>query len=272
MRADLLPRMPFVIAIVVSAVALVVAIEHRPGTDEAVVSVEELPSGPPTYSDDAAFFEEEAELEIVEYGFSTITDAGGEQWILAAVIVRNPHDGELLPGGLSVQAETERGYPVNIDTMYLGSLPPRSTAGVGYVLPFDRRAHAPEDLLLEQIDPAMLYPEGAWEVEGDSATIPLDPLPQFEFTEAEPLVSPDGYRVHFRAETADVTDVQVSVLFRDAEGRLLGGLPANSDFDIDTGAYRTLPAGESTQYVDVLADWIPEGADLDRIEIGPSRY
>lgn len=272
LRADLLPRLPFVIAIVVSAVALVVAIEHPPGTDEQVATVEELPSGPPTYSDDAAFFEEEVELEILEHGFSKITDAEGEEWILAAVIVRNPHDGELLPGGLSIQTETARGYPVNLDTMYLGSIPPRSTAAVGYVMTVDVRDVEVEDLVLEPTEPSMLYPEDAWEVEVDSLTIPEHPLPHFEFVETEPLASPDGYRVHFQAQTEAVTEAQISVLFRDEEGRLIGGLPANSDADIVSGAYRTMPAGESMQYVDVLAEWIPERADLDRIEIGPSRY
>lgn len=271
LRADLLPRLPFVIAVVVSAVALVVAIEHPPGTDEQVATVEELPSGPPTYSDDAAFFEEVVELDIVEQGFSKITDAEGEEWILAAVVVRNPHDGELLPGGLSIQAETERGYLVNLDTMYLGSIPPRSTAAIGYMMDLNLDEVEAEDLVLEPTEPAMLYPEDAWEVDVESLTIP-DPLPHFELVETEPLASPDGYRVHFRAETEAVTEAQISVLFRDGEGRLIGGLPANSDVDVVSGGYRTMPAGESMQYVDVLAKWIPERADLDRIEIGPSRY
>lgn len=108
MRAELLPRLPFVIALVVSAVGLVVAIEHPPGTDAKVVSVDEEPSGgpeDPEEFDDAAYSEKEVELEIVEQGFSRVV-VDGRDFVLIAVVVRNPHDGELLPGGLSVQTRT----------------------------------------------------------------------------------------------------------------------------------------------------------------------
>ncbi|MDA1359323.1 hypothetical protein O1R50_06805 [Glycomyces luteolus] len=270
MRAELLPRMPFVIALVVSAVALVAAVEHRPGTEAEVASVDELPSvQPEEYSDEAAFVEEEVELEIVEQGFSMVTDDAGEEFVLVAVVVRNPHDGELVPGSLSIQTTTERGYPVNLDTIYLGWLPPHSTAAFGYVMPVGAGEYGVEDLTLEQLDPTMLYPSEFWddELQLDSAL-----LPTFSFTGLEPLVSPDGYRVHFRAETPEESDAQIAVLFRDSEGRLLGGLPAGSGYYGYTGGARTFPAGESAQYVDVTAEWIPEGADLDRIEIGPSRF
>lgn len=272
LRADLLPRLPFVIALVVSTVALIAAVEHRPKTDAAVTAVEELPSGPTTYTDDAEFSEEPVELEILEYGFSRITDASGTEWTLAAAIVRNPHDGELIPGGLSIQGETERGYPLELDQMYIGSIPPRSTAAVGYVSTVEMDGIALEDLSLESAEPSMLYPEEAWETAVESMAIPVDPLPRFELAGTEPLASPDGYRVHFLSDAPEVTDVQISVLFRDGEGRLIGGLPVNTvPFEYD-GSFRTLPEGESDQYFDLLEEWIPEGADLDRIEIGPSRY
>ena len=84
MRAELLPRLPFVIALVVSAVALVVAIEHPPGTDAKVVSVDEEPSGGPEDAeefDDAAYAETEVELEIVEQGFSWVS-VDGQDFVL----------------------------------------------------------------------------------------------------------------------------------------------------------------------------------------------
>ncbi|MBO3733490.1 hypothetical protein [Glycomyces niveus] len=274
MRAELLPRLPFVIALVVSAVALVVAIEHPPGTDSKVVSVDEEPSGGPEeledYSDDAAYYEEEVELEIVEYGFSQVA-VDGLHVVIVAVVVRNPHDGELLPGGLSIQTKTERGYPVDLDTMYLGSIPPRSTAAIGYVMAGNPSAIDLAELELATTEPSMLYEEDAFADDGVLGQSG-DPLPEFELGELEPLASPSGYRVHFTADAAVATETQISLLFRDEEGRLIGGVPADMETEYYSSSFRALPEGESAQYVDLTEEWIPEGTDLDRIEIGPSRY
>lgn len=285
MRADLLPRLPFVIALVVSAVALVVAVEHRPGTDARVASVAELPStDPEDYSDEAVVPERQVDLEIVEHGFSKIIDRDGEEKVIVAVVVRNPHDGELVPGSLSILTETKRGYPVNLDTIYIGSIPPFSTASVGYVMTVDVSEVAVEKLYLQQDDQSLLYPtmspEQLEELEQDEGMgwpggaewLQPTPLPVFTLAELQPMASPDGYRVHFRAENAEDTDAQIAVLFRDGDGELLGGLPADSGSEYYSGGYRMFPAGGSDQYVDVREEWIPEEADLDRIEIGPSRY
>jgi hypothetical protein len=273
MRAELLPSLPFVIALVVSAVALVVAVEHRPGTDARVASVDEQTSpAPERYTDESALVEQQVELEIVEQGFSKIIDQHGEERILVAVVVRNPHDGELVPGSLSINTETARGYPVNLDTLYLGSIPPHATASVGYVMAVDVTGVEVEELKLEQDEPTILYPTEYLEDLDGMEWFEMSPLPAFSFTGLEPMASPDGYRVHFKAETAEETDAQIAVLFRDGDGKLLGGLPAGSDSEYYTGAFRTFPEGASDQYVDVAAEWMPEGTDLDRIEIGPSRY
>lgn len=271
MRADLLPRLPFVIALVVAVVALVAAIEHDPGADARVASVEEQPSlTADGYTDEEAYEGEVVLLDIVEYGFSKITARDGEEYVLVAVVVDNPYDGELVPGGLAIQIEVEHGYRVNLDTMYLGSLPPHSTASVGYAMLVDAKKVEVEGLRLEQTEETMLYPS---DIPEESAPFATDPLPTFATTAVEPLASPDGYRLYFRAETPVEAEAQIAVLFRDSDGKLLGGLPAGSDHDLYfSNAFRALPAGESEQYVDVTAEWIPEGTDLDRIEIGPSRY
>jgi hypothetical protein len=272
MRAELLPRLPFVVALVVALVALVAAIEHRPKTDARTVAVEEQTSADPEeFTDEPAFTEEQVELEIVESGFSKVTVAD-QEYVLAAVVVDNPHDGELAPGGLSIFTETERGYPINLDTMFIGWVPPHSTAVVGYVMSVGLAGVDVENLSIKETEPSMLYPSNYLDdvVGGDSYEV--DMLPSFEFTGLQPLASPDGYRVRFRADAPAETDAQISVLFRDSEGKLLGGLPADTGFDDYTGAIRTFPAGESEQYIDVTEEWIPEGADLDRIEVGPSRY
>lgn len=272
LRAELLPRLPFVVAIVVAAVALVVAIERDP-PNEATAAVDELPSDPPTFYEGGEDFEE-AELEILEYGFSKITDMDGRERMLAAVIVRNPHDAELVPGGLMIHTETEEGYPDRLDDLHLGWMPPESTAWVGYVVYANVEGIDPADLKLQASEPSMIYPNLEWETDTGPEYMP-DPLTEVEFVGTEPLASPDGHRVHYRTESVAASpDLRFSVLFRDDEGRLLGGLPVSPDPMLDEGyygAYQVVPEGESFHHFDVYESWVPEGTDLDRIEVGPSR-
>jgi hypothetical protein len=273
LRADLLPRLPFVVAIVVAAVLLVVAVEHDPKTDAATVTVEELPSGSPTFYEGAYPAEEEVELEIVEYGFSKVAVENDRERIIAAVVVRNPHDAELMPGTVSIQTETEGGYPVPVEDVYVGTIPPQSTAAVGYVLYTDAEDIDPDELKLVETSPSLLYTGLDLESEVAERYLP-DPFPEVELTGIEPLISPDGYRVHYRTESATpFANAMISVLFRDSEGRLLGGLPTAADpmSEENPGSYRTLPEGETAHHFDMHESWIPEGADLDRIEIGPSQ-
>lgn len=272
LRADLLPRLPFVVAVVVAAVLLIVAVEHDPETDAATVTVDELPAGPPTYEEEP-YREEEVELEILEYGFSKITGGDGRDRIIAALIIRNPHDAELMPGTLSVRTETEGGYPVQVEDVYVGMMPPESTAKVGFVLYAEAEDIDPEELKLVETSPSMMYIGVDLEGYDEERYLP-DPFPEVELAGIEPLASPDGYRVRFRTESpSEVTSAVLSVLFRDGEGRLLGGLPTTGDplSEENPGGYRTLPEGESTHHFDMHESWIPEGADLDRIEIGPSQ-
>jgi hypothetical protein len=272
LRADLLPRLPFAVAIVVAVVLMVVAIEHDPETDAATVAVEELPSGPPTFYE-GEYYEEEADFEILEHGFGKVTDPDGRERIIVALIVHNPQDEELMPGGLLVHTETPAGYPITLEEIYLGIMPPKSTAKVGYVLYADVEDIEVEDLQLKTLEPSMVYGNREMEIDTDELYVP-GPLPDVEFLGTEPLASPDGYRVHFRTESATaVADTQLSVLFRDGEGRLIGGLPASGEPLSDEGSvggYRVVPEGESLQHFDLHESWIPEGADLDRIEVGPS--
>jgi hypothetical protein len=272
LRADLLPRLPFVVAVVVAAVLLIVAVEHDPKTDAATVAVDELPAGPPTFEEEV-YQEEEVELEILEYGFSKITGGDGRERILAAVIIRNPHDAELMPGTLSVRTETEGGYPVQVEDVYVGMMPPESTAKVGYVLYTDAEDIDPDELKLVETSPSMMYTGVDLEGYEEERYLP-DPFPEVELAGIEPLASPDGYRVSFRTiSPSTVTSAMLSVLFRDGEGRLLGGLPTTGDplSEDNPGGYRTLPEGEATHHFDMHESWIPEGADLDRIEVGPSQ-
>jgi hypothetical protein len=273
LRADLLPRLPFVVAIVIASVLLVVAVEHDPETDAATVSVDELPSGPPTFFEGEYPQEEEVALEILEYGFSKVADGDGRERIIAGLVVHNPYDVELMPGTVSIQTETEGGYPVPVEDVYVGMIPPESTAKLGYVLYTDAEDIDPGELKLLETSPSMLYTGVDLESEIEERYVP-DPFPEVELTELEPLTSPDGYRVHYRTEsTAPLSNAMISVLFRDGEGRLLGGLPTSSDpmSEENQGVYRALPEGEAPHHFDMHEAWIPEGADLDQIEIGPSQ-
>jgi hypothetical protein len=259
LRADLLPRLPFVVAIVVAAVAMVVAIEYDPETDAATVAVDELPSGPPTFYE-GEYVEEEAELEILEYGFSKITDPNGRERLLVAVIARNPHDAELSPGQLAIRTETEEGGPDHLEDMFLGTIPPESTVQVGYVTYRNVDGIDVADLKVAAVEPSFIYPDVRWMSEDGDVYAPT-PLPEVELAGIEPLTSPDGYRVHFRTESSvDAGGTRFSVLFRDGDGRLIGGLPVSADplaAHGSVGELRLVPEGESAQHFDLHASWIP---------------
>jgi len=273
LRAEPLPRLPFGIAFAASLVALAAALEHTPKADERTVALTEIASGIQEDAEGVEYFEEEAEVEIVEYGFSEVT-VGDRPWIMVGAVIRNPNDAPLSVGALSITAETEQGYPVRLEDFYMGSIPPETSVSVGYVANAgtqmgDERI-AVADLRLEALEPSYVYSNS----EEDGTQV--SGMPEATLLETEPLLSPDGYRLHYRLDAAEAGEAQMSVLFRDEAGRLIGGFIASADpfgFDGAVGVmavYLPVPEGESFQYIDIAEAWIPEGADLDRIEVGPS--
>lgn len=270
-RAEPLPRLPFVVAFAMALMTLLVALEFRPPSEEDVAEVEERPSYHDGYGYEDGFSTEEVEFEIVEYGVSRVVVQDLPR-IIVALVVRNPYDKTMSPGAVSLTAETDEGQPIRIEDFYLGMIPPQTTMGVAFVASAGSVLPA-ETLRLENSEPSYLYeppPEGEEDVFN-----PPSVVPEATLLETEPLLSPDGYRLRYRLDSPEAVDVQVSILFRDGEGRLLGGVPAAPEpFDRFHGGWVSnrfaAGEGETLRHVDVLREWMPEGADPDRFEIGPS--
>ncbi|WP_091040534.1 hypothetical protein [Glycomyces harbinensis] len=269
-RAEPMPRLPFAVALAVAVVALVVALEFSPPSEQAAAEVDERPSNSPEVQYDTGYTEEEVALEIVEFGISKVVVNDLERLIIGAV-VRNPYDRDLSAGALSLTAESERGDPVRIEDFYIGTIPPETSMNIGFVasgggeLPVER-------FELKAIEPSFLYSTTGGFGEG---MVAAPTLPEVTLLETEPLLSPDGYRLRYQVDAVEATDVQISVLFRDGEGRLLGGIPAGAEpfsrfHDGWSASYLPVEAGRTLQHVDIPTAWIPEGADPDRFEVGPS--
>ncbi|WP_030157879.1 hypothetical protein [Glycomyces sp. NRRL B-16210] len=269
-RADHLPRTPFAIALVAAAVVLAWALDMDFGAEERVREVEEVPAA----TTDGVTLEytlDTADLEILEYGFGRVVVDGGD-WTLLGLVVRNPYAQTMHAGTLWVTATAGEGPATRVHDFYIDAIPPESTVRVGYVLPQGATDAPLEELRVESLDPSYLLP--AREDAPDVAIEYFEPLTApaaVTVAGVEPLASPDGFRLHYEL-SAESERLRLSVLFRDGEGRLLGGLPAGPDPFSATGSqgWRSFPIGESAQYTDLLDAWIPEGADLDAIEISPA--
>lgn len=266
-RAESLPRMPFAIALAVAAVLLAAVIESDPNPDRRITEVAELPSPSEIY--DFSFDLESAEPEILEYGFSEIA-VEGREWILVGAVVRNPYEQSLESGAFAVTTAAD-GASMQMGTFYGGGIPAGSTVLVGHVMDGGSIPVPLEELRIEPVGTGYLWPEDLAEEEAGFEAAPR--LPEVALAGVEPLASPDGLRFTLRVVKAEGYLVERwSVLFRDGEGNLIGGLPGVADpFAVnDQGGVVWLPEGESLQHVDVLEAWMPEAADRDRIEIGPT--
>jgi hypothetical protein len=271
-RAEPLPRLPFGIAFAMAVVALVVALEFRPPSEAVTVEIGEHPSeGPAPWSADR-FAAEEAEFEIVEYGIGKVTVQHLPRIIVGAV-VRNPYDRDLSSGALSLTAEAEDGHLIRIEDFHVGTIPPETSVSVAFVAS-GAGEMAVEELRIDVIEPSYLYTAPS-EGEGDGGFAPTPALPEVTLLGTEPLLSPDGYRLRYRLDAPEATEAQISVLFRDDEGRLLGGVPAGDEpFDRFHDGWAAdqsyVEEGETLRHVDIPRAWMPEGTDPDRFEVGPS--
>ncbi|THV31429.1 hypothetical protein [Glycomyces paridis] len=271
-RAERYPRAPFAVALALAVVAFGAAVDMDRLADSRITEAEELATEGEETSSYYEYQLEEAQPEIVEYGFSTVV-VEGEEWVLVGGVLRNPYDRALESVSLSVTAVAEDGNPIRAEDLYVSVIPAGGVVNVGYVMRGNATAIPPEELRLEALEPSYLEVDTSGMTEEEAAHLGWHPEPpEVELLEVVPLASPDGCRLRFRIDTENEM-VELSVLFRDAEGRLLGGMPAGSVGSSELSAiptWRNYPLGESVQELDVLAAWMPEGTDLDAIEIGPS--
>ncbi|MEU5874639.1 hypothetical protein AB0A73_24130 [Glycomyces sp. NPDC047369] len=270
-RTAPMPRLPFAVALAACAAALAVAVEWQPLPDDGVADVSELGTAPalgPEFTSGA-----QVQFEILEYGFSPVVDELGTPRVILGAVLRNPFDTAMLtPGSLDVWAVAADGTEDDLESFYPNPIPADTTVQLGFVLSAALFDTPVENLRVTSREPSFLAPdpEGLTADEQDWAFV--EPLPEVAVVSVEPLLSPDGYRVRYRVVSAVEQEIRVSIMFRDGDGALIGGLPAGQDpfsFDLGSAGWRTVGAGESVQELDLHASWIPEGADLDRIEIGP---
>ncbi|MEU6861477.1 hypothetical protein AB0B28_21690 [Glycomyces sp. NPDC046736] len=275
-RIDRYPRLPFAAILAMALVVLAVAIDRPSLVDSRVVEVPEMAEtadevdGWTWVEGEAA----EAEYELLEWGASKVT-VDGKARIIVAVVLRNPYDRGMYSGSLTIAHTREDGTDSVLEDLYLGGIPANSTMQIGQVLISGVEGVDVETLRVE-LESSMLEPERESLSEAELEDyFPVPDLPEVRITGMEPLLSPDGYRVEYEITyTEDHIGMDaLSVVFRDEEGRLLGGMPVALDPFSDLlfwGASRSYPEGTSVQSLDLPASWIPEGADLDRIEIGSS--
>ncbi|RRR97304.1 hypothetical protein [Glycomyces terrestris] len=270
-RAEPLPRLPFAVALAAAAAVLAVSVEWEPRPPDDIADVSELPSAPEDGIDFTAG--SQVEFRILEYGFSVVVDELDQRRIILGAVVYNPFATAMVsPGSLDIVSLREDGTAAYVESFYPDPIPPDTAVQVGYVLS-ESMAEVPLDSLrLETQEPSFLAPDPAELSPELREFAAVQPLPRIELLSVQPLVSPDGYRIHYRVVSETARTVQLAVLFRDAAGELIGGLPAGEDpfaFELGAAGWRTVQAGETVQEIDLHETWIPEGADLDRIEIGP---
>ncbi|MFB9660731.1 hypothetical protein ACFQS3_16750 [Glycomyces mayteni] len=273
-RTAPMPRLPFAVALAACAAALAVSLEWQPLPDDGVADVSELGTAPALAPDFTSG--PQVEFEILEYGFSPVVDELGTPRVILGAVLRNPYDTAMVtPGSLDVWALAADGTEDDLESFYPNPIPADTTVQLGFVLSAALFDTPVERLRVTSREPSFLAPEPADLTPEQRDWVFVEPLPELSVLAVDPLLSPDGYRVHYSVTSAVEQEIRISIMFRDEEGTLIGGLPAGQDpfsFDLGSAGWRTVAAGESVQELDLHASWIPEGADLDRIEIGPRRF
>lgn len=277
-RTDHLPRLPFGIAVGTAVLMLLVAIETGPDHDASVTEVEEL-----ALLEDWAMYGDgytamvPASLEVVEYGFGAVVDhQGGERLSLGAV-VRNPHEALVMQSNLTVMGVDEHGALYKVEQVYLDMIPAETSVPVGYVLLEQPDRVDVDSLRLVVEDAQMWLPsEESADVDPYALSTGVYRRPQIAIVDIEPLFSPEGYRITYQIEATEELDyletVKITLVFRDGGGVIVGGMPGWGDpfgGGAGMGGYRSIPPGVSFQYVDLPLAYIPDGADLNKSEIGP---
>ncbi|GAB3646724.1 hypothetical protein [Glycomyces tarimensis] len=269
-RTDRLPQLPFGIAVGIAIMLVLVALESGSDPEARVSDVDELVLPDVSEQWSATESVTPAALEIVEFGFGAVTDQQGVERLSLGAVIRNPHDADVLGTTLAVIDTGDDGVP--IERVYLNQIDARAEVPIGQILLEPADGVDASELTL-QVEDAQL-----WNVEEADGPFLYGrtETPQISLAAIEPLFSPEGYRVNYQIETDGTPlyyeSVKIALVFRDAEGSIVGGMPAWGLPFRRAGeelGWRTYPPGISQQHLDVPATYIPEGTDLDRIEIGP---
>lgn len=267
-RADRLPRLPFLLALGVSAVLLAAAVESLSGIDERTTEVDE--SSTATIQEFMGTEVEGVELELVEYGFGSIEDPLGGHRISLGAVVRNPTGAEVFVESMRLSGQGRDGEATEYE-FFVGRVAPGAELTVGYVLPMRSESVYIGSLELE------IGRVTAFEFESEPNGEPgyeAPPPPVITVLGIEPTVAPEGHRLNYEITVHGAEEYvyhSVNLIFRDERGDIVGGVPASGDpFDYAEGAFnsRRFPVGTSVQYVDLPADRLPAEADLSRTEVG----
>ncbi len=275
-RTEHLPRLPFGIALGVSILLLLMAIETSPATDTTVTEVDELAHANEVMPPEGAYATTPATLDIVEFGFGRVTDQHGAERLTLGAVIRNPHEALIVPSTLTVTAIDGQGAPFMVEQIYLNPVPAESSVAVGYVLLTRPEGINESTLDITVADAQMWAPPE--EHASDVYWYPLHDqeqgYPQIHVVDIQPLFSPEGYRIVYQIEAHKAMDhpetVKIAIVFRDGQGRIIGGMPGWEDPSKDfltTPGHRTIPPGLSLQYLDLPLSYLPEAADLNRVQI-----
>lgn len=263
-RVDRMPKAPFIAAVAAAAVLAVAAWATAPDGESDVEAVEEVTYQAATDAPSDVDPEEAAEAELIEYGFGALAVDGEDRFGLGAVL-RNPHPE--LPVNVLLEAEAIdlQGQAVTVDRFRITVIAPDTEVVIGRILDGDADEwEAPRyELSVDEVS-----------FRFDVQVPPDRPQIQFSLLEVEKTVEPEGRRLVYRAES-DLnrnSSVRTSVVFRDSSGRIVGGLfgtdrPGDGS---EENPWTGVPPGESVRHFYLESGEVPEGADLDRTQLGPA--
>ncbi|WP_100447187.1 hypothetical protein [Glycomyces xiaoerkulensis] len=140
------------------------------------------------------------------------------------------------------------------EEVYLGSVFPIPAAAdvAALRLEIDEARH-PDSIMLSPFEPG--------------------PAPELNVTDITPLFAPAGTRIEFEAEMPpEEYRWTAAVLFRDDTGDIVGGMTAAERPTWTDDRSAPLPGGHSVHHLYLPEYAIPDGADLDRVEVGPSPW
>ncbi|WP_100447183.1 hypothetical protein [Glycomyces xiaoerkulensis] len=264
-RLNRFGRLPFLVALAVSALLLAVAFDHGHfGSVDRTTAVEEIPRYDGVGS---APEPKPAEVRIVESGFGTVRDDSGDERGTVGAIVRNTGT-ETASAGLRVRFEREDGTHLSLADLSLSGIPPGGQFYLGSTFQHPGMLDPSASELSLAVIEASSYGEGSPDPEEGPEPIEVADI------DVVPLFAPaGGVRIKFEAETrTDDSLWGAAVVFRDETGDIVGGRSAAAQPLWDRDWDRPLPGGNSVHHLDLPEHAIPDGADLDRIEIGPSSW